>query len=166
MELKNGVLEGKSASTGFPDHPIDIIVKDEANVETMFKLKRSTKMEKVFSACAMKKGADVNSLSFTSNGEAICPDDTPASLDLEDGDQIDCCLLAIDFCVRELNGEETHFRVRRTSKMEGAINAYAEKKGIGAHHVLFIFCGRIVRSNDTPNCFCCCCQVGERIALP
>ena len=58
----------------------------------MFKIKKTTKMSKVFSAYATRKGVDSKSLRFLLDGERIGEDQTPKLLDLEDEDQIDCVL--------------------------------------------------------------------------
>jgi small ubiquitin-related modifier len=60
--------------------------------ETFFKIKKTTKMQKVFSTYAERKGVQATSLRFLLDGEAIKPDSTPKMLELEDQDQIDCLL--------------------------------------------------------------------------
>ena len=60
--------------------------------ETVFKIKKTTKMTKVFSAYAQRKGVESNSLRFLLDGERIADDQTPKTLELEDQDQIDCVL--------------------------------------------------------------------------
>ncbi|GMI01378.1 hypothetical protein TrLO_g1144 [Triparma laevis f. longispina] len=71
---------------------ITIRVKDQTGEETFFKIKRSTKMEKVFQTYATRRGVDFNSLRFLLDGERIGPDETPKTLELDDQDQIDCML--------------------------------------------------------------------------
>ncbi len=73
------------------DTYLTIRVRDMGE-ETMFKLLRTTEMSKVFNTYAAKKGVDVTMLRFMLNGERVCYKATPASLDLEDNDQIDCAL--------------------------------------------------------------------------
>ena len=68
--------------------PITIGIKDVSCNDTMFcKIKRSTKMVKVFKAYAARKGvtAQMNShsLRFIIDGDHINPSDTPNILDLE-----------------------------------------------------------------------------------
>ena len=58
----------------------------------MFKIKKSTKMSKVFKAYAQRKGVEEQSLRFLLDGERIDSDNTPKMLELEDEDQIDCVL--------------------------------------------------------------------------
>jgi small ubiquitin-related modifier len=58
----------------------------------MLKVKRTTKMEKVFEAYAGRKGVDIHGLRFLLDGERVSFDDTPEELELKDGDQIDVWL--------------------------------------------------------------------------
>jgi small ubiquitin-related modifier len=69
---------------------ITIRVKEQAGEETYFKVKRSTKMSKVFDAFALRKGVQRKALRFLLDGERVLDDQTPESLDLEENDQIDC----------------------------------------------------------------------------
>jgi small ubiquitin-related modifier len=77
------------------NEPITIRVKDQTGEETMFKIKKSTKMSKVFSAYAQRKGVEQASLRFLLDGERISETDTPKMLELEDEDQIDCVLAQV-----------------------------------------------------------------------
>jgi ubiquitin len=73
-----------------PEEAITARLKDPyKGTETMFKVKRTTKMSKVFQVYAGRKGVDVNDLRFLLDGERVGPNDTPEDLDLEDTDQID-----------------------------------------------------------------------------
>ena len=71
---------------------ITIRVKDQSGDETFFKVKKTTKMSKVFGAYAQRKGVPKTSLRFLIDGERIDENETPKSLELEDQDQIDCLL--------------------------------------------------------------------------
>lgn len=82
--------EGEAPSGG--SEPITIRVRDQTGEETYFKIKKTTKMEKVFSTYAQRKGVQVSSLRFLLDGERINPTDTPKQLELDDQDQIDCML--------------------------------------------------------------------------
>jgi hypothetical protein len=59
---------------------------------TTFKIKKMTKMQKVFDRYAARKGFQVSSLRLLLYGKKILPDETPESLKLRDQDQIDCTL--------------------------------------------------------------------------
>ena len=69
---------------------IAIRIKGQDGEETNFKLRRTTEMSKLFNAYAVMKGVGVDSMRFSLDGETVEYDATPAILDLEDGDQIDC----------------------------------------------------------------------------
>ncbi|EEC47933.1 small ubiquitin-like modifier [Phaeodactylum tricornutum CCAP 1055/1] len=71
---------------------ITVRVRDQTGEETFFKIKKTTKMQKVFETYATRKGVQVNSLRFLLDGDRITPDQTPKMLELEDQDQIDCVL--------------------------------------------------------------------------
>ena len=60
--------------------------------ETFFKIKKSTRMQKVFDTYAQRKGIQASSLRFLLDGEKIGAEQTPKMLELDDQDQIDCML--------------------------------------------------------------------------
>lgn len=68
------------------------LLECQTGEETFFKIKKTTKMQKVFETYATRKGVQVNSLRFLLDGDRITPDQTPKMLELEDQDQIDCVL--------------------------------------------------------------------------
>ncbi|KAL3797672.1 hypothetical protein HJC23_013504 [Cyclotella cryptica] len=77
---------------GEKGEPITIRVRDQTGEETFFKIKKSTKMSKVFETYATRKGVQSASLRFLLDGERIPADATPKTLELDDQDQIDCML--------------------------------------------------------------------------
>lgn len=144
-------------SGGGANEPITIRVKDQTGEETMFKIKKSTKMSKVFSAYAQRKGVEVSSIRFLLDGERINDTDTPKMLELEDEDQIDCVLQqvggaddeagednkedvkpegggeTITIRVKDQKGEETVFKIKKTTKMKKVFAAYAARQGLEAN---------------------------------
>jgi hypothetical protein len=66
--------------------------------ETFFKIKRTTKMSKVFETYASRKGVQAASLRFMLDGERIEANQTPKMLELDDQDQIDCMLEQMGGC--------------------------------------------------------------------
>ncbi|TFJ88397.1 hypothetical protein NSK_000746 [Nannochloropsis salina CCMP1776] len=77
---------------------ITLRVKDQTGEETMFKVKKTTKMEKVFASYAGRKGVNVDSLRFLLDGQRIEKHQTSAELELEDEDQIDVMLEQLGGC--------------------------------------------------------------------
>ena len=71
---------------------MNIRVKDQAGEEMVFKVKKLTKMQKVFDAYSLRKGVSSNALRFMLDGQRIEGDSTPKMLELEDNDQIDVLL--------------------------------------------------------------------------
>ncbi|KAL7524283.1 hypothetical protein ACHAXR_000509 [Thalassiosira sp. AJA248-18] len=83
----NQILHVRYVSPNAP--VITIRLKDQSGEETMFTVKSTTKMHKVFSKFAARKGVETSSLRFMLDCENIDPDATPKMLELEDDDQID-----------------------------------------------------------------------------
>ena len=68
---------------------LTILLKDQMGEETMFKIKRSTSFSKIMTCYALRKGVEATSPKFLFDGEKNLPDDTGATLELEDGDKVD-----------------------------------------------------------------------------
>ncbi|KAG8849655.1 hypothetical protein FRB96_000681 [Tulasnella sp. 330] len=69
--------------------PISVKVVSSSGDEVFFKIKRNTKLTKLQGAYANKVGKDIASIRFLYDGNRIQEDDTPASLDMTEGDAID-----------------------------------------------------------------------------
>ena len=87
--MSDAPVEAKPEGGG---ETITIRVKDQTGEETFFKIKKTTKMSKVFETYASRKGVQAASLRFLLDGERITGDQTPKQLELDDQDQIDCLL--------------------------------------------------------------------------
>merc|ERR1712000_344895 len=61
---------------------------EAANAEH-FKIKRSTKLEKLMNAFCERQGKSSNSVRFLFEGSRVQPSDTPDTLEMQDGDQLD-----------------------------------------------------------------------------
>lgn len=70
-------------------------VKDQVGEEMIFKVKKETKMSKIFVAYSNRKGIALDQLRFMIDGERIADENTPKTLELEDNDQIDVVLHTI-----------------------------------------------------------------------
>jgi len=82
----------KPGTAGNGEQPLNIRIRDQTGEETFFKVKKTTKLEKVFTAYSSRKGVAANSLRFLFDGQRVQPNQTPAELDMDDGDQLDCML--------------------------------------------------------------------------
>ncbi|KAI4842294.1 hypothetical protein E4T44_07392 [Aureobasidium sp. EXF-8845] len=74
------------------DPPVDrvqIVLKDQTGAQVAFGVKSNTRMEKVQNAYADRAGRPVSSLRFFFDGHRVLPDDTVATLDMDDDDIIE-----------------------------------------------------------------------------
>jgi len=68
---------------------INICIRHPTGEETFFKIKKSTRMWKVFDMYASMQGVSRDCIPFLLNGERIMMEATPSLLNLQDGDSID-----------------------------------------------------------------------------
>jgi len=61
----------------------------DGNNEVFFKIKRSTKFNKLMNAFCERQGKDPKATRFLFEGTKVKPDDTPDILEMQDGDQIE-----------------------------------------------------------------------------
>ena len=76
---------------------LNIRLRDQTGEETFFKVKTTTKLDKVFNAFATRKGVAATDLRFFFDGAGVRGDQTPADIGMEDDDQIDC-MCALQGC--------------------------------------------------------------------
>ena len=69
---------------------LNIRIRDQTGDETFFKVKTTTKLDKVFNAFATRKGVAASDLRFLFNGGRVSGEQTVADIGMEDDDQIDC----------------------------------------------------------------------------
>ena len=79
------------------DGSINIRIRDQTGEETFFKVKLTTKLDKVFNAYSTRKGVRATDLRFLYDGQRVRGDETPGKCGtppvcMEDGDQLDCML--------------------------------------------------------------------------
>ncbi|KAI1339563.1 ubiquitin family protein [Xylariaceae sp. FL0016] len=70
------------------DQHLNIKVTDNNN-EVFFKIKRSTKLEKLMTAFCERQGKNVDSVRFLFEGQRVQKGDTPDSLEMTDGDTLE-----------------------------------------------------------------------------
>ena len=74
---------------GSSDDRINISVKDPQGEDIYFRVRRTTKMRKLFSAFCKRSNVDPSTMRFFFQGERIQEDETPESLGLKEGDKIE-----------------------------------------------------------------------------
>jgi len=83
----NGAGDGPTTPAGATEH-LNIKVTD-GNNEVFFKIKRSTKLDKLMKAFCERQGKDPKSARFLFEGQKVQAGDTPDTLEMQDGDSIE-----------------------------------------------------------------------------
>lgn len=71
---------------------INLKVKSQDGHEIHFRIKRTAGLKKLMSAYCERQSVDPNSIVFLFDGNRLRADQTPAELEMEDGDEIDAML--------------------------------------------------------------------------
>lgn len=87
MNNENG--EASTAAAGAAGEQLNIKVKAQDGTEIFFKIKKSTQLKKLMDAYCQRQGLSNNQCRFIFDGERIKEDDTPDTLEMENGDEID-----------------------------------------------------------------------------
>ena len=85
----NDAGAGDAAAGAAKDQHINIKVKAQDGTEIYFKIKRTTQLKKLMDAYCQRQGLANNQCRFIFDGERIKEDDSPDSLEMENGDEID-----------------------------------------------------------------------------
>lgn len=87
-ENENGSPAGAAPEAPANAEHLNIKVSDNNN-EVFFKIKRTTKLEKLMTAFCERQGKSLSSVRFLFEGTRVQPTDTPEALEMQDGDQLD-----------------------------------------------------------------------------
>ncbi|KAI1845631.1 hypothetical protein JX265_005321 [Neoarthrinium moseri] len=74
----------RGEAPGAAEH-LNIKVTDNNN-EVFFKIKRTTKLEKLMNAFCERQGKNLSSVRFLFEGQRVQPTDTPETLEMQDSD--------------------------------------------------------------------------------
>ncbi|KAH7026354.1 ubiquitin-related domain-containing protein [Microdochium trichocladiopsis] len=83
----DGTPQGDQGAAPSTEH-LNIKVTDNNN-EVFFKIKRSTKLEKLMTAFCERQGKNLQSVRFLFDGQRVQPTDTPDALEMQDGDTLE-----------------------------------------------------------------------------
>ncbi|KAI1824242.1 ubiquitin family protein [Xylaria intraflava] len=87
-ENESGSPAGERSEAPAGSEHLNIKVTDNNN-EVFFKIKRSTKLEKLMTAFCERQGKNVDSVRFLFEGQRVQKTDTPDSLEMTDGDTLE-----------------------------------------------------------------------------
>jgi small ubiquitin-related modifier len=68
---------------------VNLTIKDPQGEEVYFKVKRTTRMRKLFQAFCKRSNTEYETMRFFFQGERVDDETTPADLGLKDGDKLD-----------------------------------------------------------------------------
>ncbi|OAA59638.1 ubiquitin-like modifier [Niveomyces insectorum RCEF 264] len=80
--------DGSGAPAPAPVEHLNIKVTDNNN-EVFFKIKRTTKLEKLMAAFCERQGKSMSSVRFLFDGQRVQLSDTPESLEMQDSDTLE-----------------------------------------------------------------------------
>ena len=85
----NAAANDSSAQGAAGGEQLNIKVKAQDGSEIFFKIKKSTQLKKLMEAYCQRQGLSSNQCRFIFDGERIKDDDTPQTLEMDNGDEID-----------------------------------------------------------------------------
>jgi len=84
-----GGVKGEGEAKG--EH-LNIKVKDQNGNEVFFRMRQGAPLKKLMSTYCQRQGVAESQMVFLYDGTRITPDMTPASLDMEEGDEVDAMI--------------------------------------------------------------------------
>ncbi|OLY84285.1 Ubiquitin-like protein pmt3/smt3 [Smittium mucronatum] len=78
---------------------INLKVVGADNQDIFFKIKNTTRLEKLMQAYCDRTGCALSSVRFLFDGQRLAPTNTPKELEMEDGDTIDAMVEQIGGCL-------------------------------------------------------------------
>ncbi|KAJ6956202.1 hypothetical protein NC652_007333 [Populus alba x Populus x berolinensis] len=153
---------------------INLKVKGQDGNEVFFRIKRSTQLKKLMNAYCDRQSVEINSIAFLFDGRRLRGEQTPDELDMEDGDEIDAMLhqtggavktsqpqeedkkpndqsAHINLKVKGQDGNEVFFRIKRSTQLKKLMNAYCDRQSVEFNSIAFLFDGRRLRGEQTPD---------------
>ncbi len=170
----NGSPEGEGEGEPKPEEkaPTQLSVKvvDQEGNDLFFKIKKNTSLKKVMDAYCERQGKTRGLVRFLFEGHRIQDNDTPDTLELEDGDMIQVFLEQqggdgvdgggepdpvqkhVTIRVKDDAGQETSFKLKKTTPFKKLMDAYAQQQGKAPDSLRFYTSeGGRVQGVDTPD---------------
>lgn len=91
--------EGGGNTDANKGESINLKVKSVDGEEVVFKVKKTTPFKKLMDAYCKRTGKDSESVRFMFDGSRLETNQTPADLDMEDGDEIDAMVTQVCKCM-------------------------------------------------------------------
>ena len=86
-------VKGEEAKgEGAKGEHLNIKVKDQNGNEVFFRMRKGAPLKKLMTAYCERQGVQENQIKFLYDGVRLMPEMTPASRDMEDGDEVDAMI--------------------------------------------------------------------------
>ena len=92
----------------------------------VFKVKKTTKFEKILNAFCQKKAVDISQVRFVFDGTRINPSMTPEDMDMEDGDTVRWLCGA---GARKIRADTHSLLVNDPARLFSQVDAFLEQTG-------------------------------------
>ncbi|KAM9874699.1 ubiquitin family protein [Verticillium dahliae] len=96
-EKGNAPPDGSRGDKGKAEH-LNIKVTDNNN-DVFFKVKHSSKLEKLMNAFCDRQGKALSTVRFVFEGQRVQPTDTPGALEMADGDTLEVYQEQVGGCI-------------------------------------------------------------------
>ena len=123
---------------------LNIRVRDATGSETFFKIKKTTKMHKIFHAWCTRMGKPVTAFRFLFDGQRVDGEQTAEDIDMEDGDQIDALYEVLHLMIKFAPSDATRSLVIPAASTVAVLRTAL---GLGAGP-RFVWMGRLL-DDDT-----------------
>lgn len=138
--------EGESRPKDQAPTQLNVKVVDQDGNDLFFKIKKHTTLKKVMDAYCERQGKNRSLVRFLFEGHRIQDNDTPDTLEMEDGDMIQVVLEQlggdgsdngepdpvqkhINIKVKDDAGQETTFKLKKTTPLKKLMDVYAQQHG-------------------------------------
>ncbi|KAK1073593.1 hypothetical protein LTR12_005099 [Friedmanniomyces endolithicus] len=159
----NTTVGADDPEPGAQPEPITIIFADVNGFELSFRLKQHTKLGKAMEAFAKRTERDPGTLRFLFEGERLLPESTTESMGMEDGDRVEVHHEqigggggaelpppeSITLTFADGQGYELFFKIKRSTELGRAIDAFAKRTDRELETLRFSFNGEPVLPHAT-----------------
>ena len=127
--------------------------------EIFFKLKITTPFQKLMHAYCSRQGVSMSAVRFIFDGTDINETQTPAQLDMEDGDVIhvevrqaasSSSAELMTLRVIDEDGAEVYFTLKPTTPLKKLMHVYCNRKGVPLSNMRFLLDGQRIDEAKTP----------------
>ncbi|XP_010241412.1 PREDICTED: small ubiquitin-related modifier 2-like isoform X2 [Nelumbo nucifera] len=131
------------------------------------RIKRSTQLRKLMIAYCKQQLIELNSVKFFFDGIRLLGEQTPDELKMKDNDEIDAIVekckgqeeskkamdqpAHINIKIKSQDGSEICFKINCNTKLRRLMISYCENKFLQYSSVRFLYEGRRINGNKTPN---------------